>query len=129
MLRVFPFLSLPVLAYFILVATDEASLTTPIASFTLVSGASFTLAANEALILFALGVLFFEIIKASFSSHGSVWDHALSLVLFAGCLIAFLSLPLAATSTFLFLTAISFIDVVAGYSIAIRVARRDISVM
>ena len=129
MLRVFPFLTLPVLIYFVIVGSDLTALDSEVARFTLVSGAVFSIKANEALIMFGLGVLFLEILKATYTGFGSVWDHGLSLVLFIGCLVAFLSLPQAATPTFLFLTTISFIDVISGYSIAIRAARRDISVV
>lgn len=128
MLRVFPFLSLPVLAYFIILGSDPGGLYSEVLSLELVSGARFSMNTNEGLILFGLCILFLEILKATYAGLGSLWDHALSLVLFVVCLIAFLTLPMAATPTFLFLTCIAFIDVITGYSIAVRAARRDISI-
>ena len=128
MLRIFPLLSIPVAAYFFIVGRDGTGLTREVASFELVSGAIFSINASEMLILFGMAVLFLEILKATMTGLGTIWDHALSLILFVCCLIAFISLPIAATPTFLFITAITFIDVIAGYSIAIRHARRDISI-
>ena len=127
MLRIFPFLSLPVLAYFVILGSDPGGLYAEVLSIELVSGARFSMNTNEGLILFGLCVLFLEKLKATYAGLGSLWDHALSLVLFVICLVAFLTLPMAATPTFLFLTFISFIDVITGYSIALRAARRDIS--
>jgi len=129
MLRIFPLLSIPVVLYFVLVGRDATGLTTEVANFKLVSGAIFSINASEMLILFGMAVLFLEILKATMTGLGTIWDHALSLMLFIICLVAFISLPIAATPTFLFLTAITLIDVIAGYSIAIRHARRDVSIM
>ncbi|MCG8561936.1 MAG: hypothetical protein MI824_19235, partial [Hyphomicrobiales bacterium] len=51
--------------------------------------------------------------------------HALSTVVFIICIIEFLVVPEAATSLFFFITIIALIDVIAGFSVTIRAARRD----
>ncbi|MEO0673171.1 MAG: hypothetical protein AAFZ05_14220, partial [Pseudomonadota bacterium] len=53
-------------------------------------------------------------------------DHGLSMLVFIICLIEFLMVIEAQTSVFFFITVASIIDVIAGYTIGIRVARRDI---
>ena len=55
-------------------------------------------------------------------------DHILSFVLFIVMIIEFIAVPRAATSTFLILLALSFVDVIGGFTITIRTAQRDIAV-
>ena len=54
-------------------------------------------------------------------------DHVLSFVLFIVMVIQFITMQRAATSTFLMLMALSFVDVIGGFTITIRTAQRDIS--
>ena len=49
------------------------------------------------------------------------------MLVFVACLIEFLTVPQAATSTFFMIMVVALIDVVAGYTIGIRVARRDMA--
>ena len=58
----------------------------------------------------------------------SLLDHGLSMIVFVACLIEFLLVKGAGTSVFFFITVATLIDVMAGYSIGIRVARRDLSI-
>jgi hypothetical protein len=83
---------------------------------------------GDGLLALALFVLFFEILKLTRTGGNSVVDHALSLIVFILCLILFLIWPLAATSVFFFITLTTLIDVIAGFSVTIRAARRDYSV-
>lgn len=70
--------------------------------------------------------LFVELLKATYTSGASLLDHGLSMLVFVICLIEFLMVAAAQTSVFFFITLATLIDVVAGYTIGIRVARRDI---
>jgi len=54
-------------------------------------------------------------------------DHVLSFVLFIIMVIEFIAVPRAATSTFLMLMSLSFVDVIGGFTITIRTAQRDIT--
>jgi hypothetical protein len=76
----------------------------------------------------ALFVLFFEILKSTRTGGNSVVDHALSMIVFVVCLILFLIWPPAATSLFFLIMLTSLIDVIAGFSVTIRAARRDYTV-
>jgi hypothetical protein len=71
-------------------------------------------------------MLFVEILKSTRIGNRSIVDHMLSLVLLLGMLAEFMTVRSAATSTFFLLTAMSLVDVVAGFSITIRTAQRDI---
>lgn len=83
---------------------------------------------GDLLILLTLGLLFIELMKATYTSSASLLDHGLSMIVFVACLIEFLLVKGAGTSVFFFITVATLIDVMAGYSIGIRVARRDLSI-
>lgn len=97
----------------------------PVFTVTMVSDARFTLLLGDMLILGALICLFVEIVKATRTSSPTIVDHALSLGVFVVHLVEFLTVAAAATSVFFILTAIALIDVVGGFTITIRGARRD----
>jgi hypothetical protein len=67
-----------------------------------------------------------EVIKATRSTSRAIMNHALSMLTFIGALAEFLVLKGFGTSTFFFITAMCLFDVVAGYTISIITARRDL---
>ena len=100
-----------------------------IATVPMMSGASWTITPEDALVTLAILLLFVEIFKATRgSSSRGIIDHMLSMFLFVVMLVEFLLVPQAATSTFFLLMMISFVDVIGGFTIAARAARRDIAV-
>jgi hypothetical protein len=72
--------------------------------------------------------LFVELIKSTYTSAASLFDHGLSMLVFIICIIEFLVVDSAATSVFFFVMMGALIDVVAGFTIGIRVARRDLTI-
>lgn len=94
----------------------------------LISGGSLKFTWSDFVTLLVLVLLFVEIVKATYTSSASLLDHGLSMLLFVVCLIEFLVVKQAATSAFFLLTVAALIDVVAGYTIGIRVARRDLAI-
>jgi hypothetical protein len=127
MLRFFPFMVLAVAAYAVVVAILGAPLVHEIVGFGLPSGKRFSLTTSEALLAFATIVLFFEIMNASSARSSSIINHGLSMLVFIACFVAFLMLPGFGTGTFLIITLMTLVDVVAGYSISILTARRDMT--
>ncbi|MEN2495245.1 MAG: hypothetical protein TECD_01166 [Hyphomicrobiaceae bacterium hypho_1] len=93
----------------------------------MVSG-TWIITTGDTLILAILVLLFLELLKATFSSTKTLFDHAFSMLVFVICLVEFLLLPPAHTSIFFFIVVGSLIDVVAGYTIGIKLARRDITI-
>ncbi len=81
---------------------------------------------GDLLILITMLLLFVEILKATYTSTASLLDHGLSMLVFIACLVEFLMVDAAFTSVFFMIMVATLIDVVAGYTIGIRVARRDI---
>ena len=73
-------------------------------------------------------MLFFEVLKSTRTGGNSVVDHALSMIVFVVCLILFLVWPPAATSLFFLIMLTTLVDVIAGFSVTIRWARRDYAV-
>ena len=97
-------------------------------SLSMLSGATWTLSISDVLILVALAVLFFEILKATMNGSGSLINHMLSMLVFIVFLVEFLLVQGAATQTFFILMTIAFIDVVGGFAVSIRSAGRDVSI-
>lgn len=83
---------------------------------------------GDLIVLLLFFTLFAELLKATYTSSTSLLDHGLSMLVFVICLIEFLMVPQAQTSVFFFIVIATLIDVVAGYTIGIRVARRDLAI-
>jgi len=126
-LSAIPLLAFVVIAY-VAFAWAGADFTLPRFTPTLPSGGVWQITLGDMLLTVALIVLFFEVVKSTRTGGKSVVDHALSMIVFVACLILFLVWQPAATSLFFLITVISLIDVIAGFSVTIRSARRDYSV-
>lgn len=122
-----PLLAFAVLAYAAFAAAG-ADFALPRFSITMPSGGVWAITLGDMLLAFSLFVLFFEVLKSTRTGGNSVVDHALSMIVFVVALILFLIWPPASTSLFFLITLISLIDVMAGFSVTIRAARRDYSV-
>ncbi len=101
---------------------------TVIASFEIPSsGAILTITWNIFFVLAGICILYVEILKATRTSYLAVIDHLLSLVVFVIFLIEFIVLREMGSATFLILTLLSLIDVIAGFTVSLSTARRDIA--
>ncbi|MGD9784774.1 MAG: hypothetical protein AB7E80_11845 [Hyphomicrobiaceae bacterium] len=88
--------------------------------------ASWSFTWGDLILLVTFLLLFAEILKATYTSTASLLDHGFSMLVFIACLVEFLLFDPAFTSVFFMIMVATLIDVVAGYTIGIRVARRDI---
>lgn len=127
LLKAFPFLALIVIAYNAVIAFGSGSLGSVAGQVRLPSGVVWNVATADVLLIVALALLFVEIVSAS-SRTASIVNHGLSLLVFLVCVVEFLLVPGCGTTTFLLITLMTLIDVIGGYSISIRAARRDLSV-
>jgi hypothetical protein len=127
-LRSLPLIIISFIIYNVLVLLGgEAILSSPILpAIRMPSGSAWSMTWGDLILLITLLLLFVEIVKATYTSSASLVDHGLSMLVFIACLLEFLLVPKAATSVFFLITAATLIDVIAGYTIGIRVARRDI---
>jgi len=126
-----PLLLLPLIIYNIAAMGWLGSMfsgwATPLFTVEMVSGASWALTNGDLLILLALVLLFIEVLKSTRTGNQSIADHGFSAVVFVVYLVEFLVVPAAATSLFFACLAMSFIDLVAGFSVSIRSAGRDVN--
>ncbi len=122
----FPLLLIPFLLINVLMFTIDGGLSAQIFNATMPSGAKLILTAGDLSILVGLVFLYFEILKSTRTGNSSILDHVLSLTLFVIALLELLLSPAAGNAPFLILSLMMFIDVIAGFTVSISVARRDV---
>jgi hypothetical protein len=121
-LLIIPFLLYNIIAY--LVNTDFHQ---TVFSVPLLSGHIMDVSTGDVLVMLGVLLLYFEILKSTRFSTKAIVDHVLSIILFIFMIVEFIVAEKAATSTFLILTSLSFVDVVGGFTITIRTAQRDVT--
>lgn len=139
MLGMFPLLFLVVAVYALLAMGGNAIFGSAEKAFDIVqfldgkflafspsSGAEWIMTRSDLFLVVGLCLLFVEIIGSTRSDKRTTINHVLSMGVFIIALLAFVTSAPFTTSTFFFLMFFTLIDVVAGFIITIRVARRDI---
>jgi hypothetical protein len=96
-------------------------------SLPMISGGTWSMTLADLMIVIALALLFVEVIKSTRTSNASVVDHLLSILVFVLFLVEFLLVGGAATSLFFVLMVIAAVDVLAGFSVSLRAASRDVN--
>ena len=132
MLAAIPLMIVPLIAYNLvligLIGGGVSALGSTITSLSMMSGATWTMSLGDLLITVSLVLLFIEVLKATRTGPMSVIDHMLSMFVFVAFLVEFLLVRDAATHVFFILMVIAFIDVIAGFTVSIRSAGRDVSI-
>ena len=135
MLRLIPLLIIPIAIYNLFALGGNVAghnvqdmLTSPF-SLKMFSGDEWKISFSDFLLLFGVALLFVEIVKATRTTSKEIINHGLSMLVFVVALIEFITLKGFATSTFFFLMLYTLFDVVAGYTISIVAARRDLGIM
>jgi hypothetical protein len=123
----FPLLLIPFALYNMIVFLLNMSFSDTLFGIPLLAGRRMVVSTGDALVLLAVLLLYVEIVKAARPDSKPIMDHLLSLVLFVAMAVEFVAVEPAATSSFLILTALSFVDVIGGVSISLRTARRDLA--
>ena len=130
----FPLLALALAAYnlatmggYSFAGTDPAR--DVVAQVRLISGADWVLTWRDVLLMSGLLLLFIELLKSTRAATQNMLGHILSMVVFIVFLAEFLVVADAGTSTFLMLGVMSLIDVLAGYTISVAVARKEMNVV
>lgn len=128
----FPSLVVPVLAYAFAALTMGDGVMTTLSgealSFLLPSGSSWSMNWGEVVIAVGLLFLFIDLLKATGTGAATVANHALSMLVFVGCLVLFLMVGTFGTTVFFMLILMALLDVIAGFTITIIAARRDFGV-
>lgn len=129
MLTPIPLLIIPLAIFnivvFLMPGTDwDSHLTT----VHMMSGAEWEISWGEGFIALCLFFLFFEIVKSTRVHSRSIIDHMLSMLVFVAAMVEFLLVPQAGNSIFALLLCVMLLDVVAGFSVSVRVAQRDFAI-
>lgn len=129
MLTPVPLLIVPLAIYNIIVfLMPGTEWSTVLTTVSMLSGAEWTISMAEAFIVLSLIFLFFEILKSTRISSRSIIDHMLSMLVFVAAMAEFLLVRQAGNSVFAILLCVMLLDVIAGFSVSVRVAQRDFSV-
>ena len=124
----FPLLLIPFAIYNIIAfLMPEVRFSAELFTIPMLSKENLAVSMGDMLLIFAIMILFVEIVKATRLGSRSIVDHLLSLILFIAMLGEFMIVKQAATATFLLLVTLSFVDVVGGFSVTIRSSQRDIA--
>jgi hypothetical protein len=136
MLIAIPLLFIPVVIYAIVIgfgvlgsggiAAAELALRDPLFSIPMVSGSAWNVGTGDLILFLSLILLFFELLKSTSSQKVAIINHALSMILFVVCLVAFLLVKGFATSTFFLIMTMVMLDVLAGFIVTIISARKDL---
>jgi len=118
-------------AYNVIVFTSTPEKYLPdatVASFVIPSsGATLNITWNILFVLAGICILYIEILKSTRATYQALIDHLLSLVVFVIFLVELIVLREMGSATFLILTLLSLIDVIAGFTVSLSTARRDIT--
>ncbi|MEA2907097.1 MAG: hypothetical protein QOG83_3166 [Alphaproteobacteria bacterium] len=123
----FPMLIVPFALYNMIAFLLNLDFATTVFNVPLLSGKSMAISMGDILVMLGVLLLYVEIIKSTRMSTKEIMDHVLSLILFIAMMIEFIAVQRAATSTFLILLTLCFVDVIGGFTITIRTASRDIT--
>ncbi len=133
MLRAFPMILIAVVAYNVIILGGMAAgqpataLLDSNVSLAMFSGDAWRISVGDGLLTLALAMLFVETVKAANSTHREILNHALSMLTFVAALVEFIVLKGFGTSIFFLITLMCLFDVVAGYTISIITAKRDLT--
>jgi hypothetical protein len=133
-LRAIPLMVIPFILYNVIVFLSGNTLEPNMVlnkeilpQISLPSGGKWQFTWADLIMVLTLIMLFIEIVKSTHQGTSSMLDHGLSMLIFIVCLIEFGLVRQAGTSSFFFLTIATLIDVVAGYTIAIGVAKKSLN--
>jgi hypothetical protein len=125
-LLIFAWLLYNILAFTVFGGSPEGW-ANPLFSIPMVSGRPWELTSADLMLVLGLIFLFFEIVKSTQSGRASVLEHMLSTLVFILFLVEFLLVGSCASSVFFILMVMALFDVVAGFTVSITSAGRDVT--
>lgn len=123
-----PMIGILAVVYLIVAAVFTDALGRTIFNLNLPSGATWTFLISDLFLVLGLFLLYLEILKSTRSTRGQIVEHIVSMLVFVGCLLLFLLVRQTGTTTFLLITAMAAVDVIAGFTVSIIAARRDMEI-
>jgi hypothetical protein len=92
------------------------------------SGALMQPTFGDLMLVMGLAALFIEVLKSTRTDDTSIIDHVLSTFVLTAYIVLLLIEPWAGNAYFMILTLMSLLDVIAGFTITISAARKDIEI-
>jgi hypothetical protein len=126
--RQVPLIGVLAVVYLIVAAVFENVLGRNLFTLTMPSQAQWVFGVRDFFEVVGLALLYLEILKSTRTGRGQIVEHIVSMLVFVGCLLLFLLVRQTGSSTFLLITCMSAIDVVAGFTVSIVSARRDMEI-
>lgn len=126
MMASFPLLAIIVAVYTLFALAAPGWLDGVLFALPLLSRVDLLFKGSDLLLVIGLFLLCVEIYRATSSSTGAILNHVLSLVVFIIALIELLVMPRMANMTFFLIVLMTLSDVIAGFTVTISTARRDL---
>ncbi len=126
--RSFPLPAILWVVYNLMMLTGQvpALLNDAVLRLTLPSGAGWQVSAGDLFVFAGVLFLYVEVFKATRTGASSILNHTFSVLTFILFLLEFVVVQGAGNSVFFTLTLMALVDVVAGFSVTIMAARRDV---
>ncbi len=134
MYQMFPLLSVSLIIYAVLTLTGAVGTAevpwheTHLVTLKLVSGDDWEIEWGDVFLVFSIGLLFVELLRATKTGSESIMNHALSVVVFVAALLLFITVKEFGNSTFFIFMSMTFLDFMAGFIVTTVTARRDLAV-
>ncbi len=122
----FPLLAIIVAIYTALALVAPGWLNGVVFVLPLLSESMLPFQGGDLLLVVGLLLLCVEVYRATSSSTAAILNHVLSLVVFIIALVELLVMPRMANMTFFLIVLMTLSDVIAGFTVTISTARRDI---
>ncbi len=128
--QIVPFFGIILVIYWLAVKVNlfPGGLNHVLFHLSLPSGALWKPTWGDFMVLLGVACLYVELFKSTRTSETTIIDHLLSTFVLIFYLTAWLIYSWAGNSVFLILTGMAFLDVIAGFTITISAARRDLSI-
>ena len=127
MLAAFPFTVIPLIIFNLVALFVTQNWAGPLFSIGMFSGVRWEVTMGDLMIVVGLVFLFVEMLRATIARGEAMANHLASVIVLLVYVVEFIVVGFAANSVFFILTAISLIDVLAGFSITTKAARRDVT--
>lgn len=128
MLGSLPLLALVIIVYNIVVYLTGFTMDSTILEVKLVSGTTWIISLGDVLLTVALLLLFLELVNSTKTGTSTIINHGLSMLVLLVGLVEFVVLPPFGTSVFFLIVVLSLLDVIAGFTVTITAARRDLNI-
>lgn len=128
MLGSLPLLALVIIVYNIVVYLTGFTMDSTILEVKLVSGTTWIISLGDVLLMVALLLLFLELVNSTKTGTSTIINHSLSMLVLLVGLVEFVVLPPFGTSVFFLIVVLALLDVIAGFTVTITAARRDLNI-